>query len=138
MGGNAFNSFIQTEVPLRPVLQSDAKQETIIVRRGVAPREVQGLELSENQTVIFQGGQLKAIDAPSLEKSAQTYVHKQETPATEWMIAHNMDVSSVIVQITADNKVFNPDEIEYVDSNTIKVTISDAIQGQANLFGFNE
>ncbi len=137
MSGNAFNTFIQIEVPKRPYLETDVKQETLIIRRGNGPRQLQALELAEGQTVLFKDGQLKAVKAGGLASGMDVRTIQQETPTNQWVLSHGMNCGSVMVQVIGgDNKVFHPSDIEYIDANTVHVTLPEEVAGTALLVGF--
>lgn len=137
MAGNAFNTFIQIEVPKRPYLETDVDQETIIIRRGNGPRQLQALKLDEGQTVLFKDGQLQAIKAGALDAGMDVRSIPQDTPSDRWVLSHGMNCNNVMVQVLGkDNKVFNPSDIEYVDTNTVLVTLPEEVAGTALLVGF--
>lgn len=137
MSGNAFNTFIQIEVPKRPYLESDVDQETIIIRRGNGPRQLQALKLSEGQTVLFKDGQLQATKAGALAAGMDVRSIPQDTPSSVWVLSHGMNCNNVMVQVIGnDNKVFNPSDIEYIDANTVHVTLPQEVAGNALLVGF--
>lgn len=137
MAGNAFNTFIQIEVPKRPYLESDVDQETIIIRRGNGPRQLQALKLDEGQTVLFKDGQLQAIKAGALDAGMDVRSIPQDTPSDQWVLSHGMNCNNVMVQVIGkDNKVFNPSDIEYIDTNTVHVTLPQEVAGTALLVGF--
>lgn len=138
-GSSPFNSFIQTELPKRATLMDDADQETVIIRRGAAARQVQGLALGEGQIIMKVGGQLRAVSAGGLSKGLDVYIHTQEAASTSWVIAHDKAATrSVVTCLDLTNKVILPEEIETLDENTIKVTFTDAVAGSANVLLFNE
>lgn len=137
MSGNAFNTFIQIEVPKRPYLETDVDQETLIIRRGNGPRQLQALKLAEGQTVLFKDGQLRAVKAGGLANGMDVRSITQKAASDHWVLAHNMNCLNVMVQVIgSDNKVFNPSDIEYIDANTVHVTLPQAVAGTALLVGF--
>lgn len=138
-GSSPFNTFIQTEMPKRPYINQDPKQETVIIRRGAGARELQGLELQEGQIIMKIGGQLKAVHAGGLSKGLDVYVHTQEIAATEWVIAHDKNTTRCVANcVDLTGKVVMPEEIEVIDENTVKITFTDPTAGSADLLLFNE
>lgn len=55
---NEFEDFIKLELPLRPVLQADGNEETILVRRGQGPRIFELITLNEGEVLGKFGGVL--------------------------------------------------------------------------------
>lgn len=137
MSGNAFNTFIQIEVPKRPYLEQDVDQETIIIRRGNGPRQLQALKLEEGQTVLFKDGQLQAVKAGGLANGMDVRSIPQDTPSNQWILSHGMNCNNVIVQVhDGSQKMVTPSDVEYIDANTVHVTFPDEVSGTALLVGF--
>lgn len=64
--------------------------------------------------------------------SDRTYIYTQTTANTVWRIPHNMDkYPSVTVKDSDGNIVIG--ELDYVDTNNVKITFSAAISGTAYL-----
>lgn len=62
------------------------------------------------------------------------YAFSQPTPAAAWFIAHNTGLSKGLVQVyTTTNELIIPDDVIFVDPNTIIITLSTAMNGQAYL-----
>lgn len=57
---SAFEDFVQTELPKRPFTEADTAAETLLVRRGVGPRQHVELILGEGEVPLFTGGTLTA------------------------------------------------------------------------------
>lgn len=125
---SAFESFVQQELPKRGYLNTDVGQETIIVRRGVGPRQFDAVSLVEGQALAMVGGVLQGV---SLSSYGIKKVILPISPASsEWIVAHNFDSENVIVQCFDETKsVIIPDSIQIIDSNTIKILFNSAISG---------
>lgn len=71
-----------------------------------------------------------------LTNVSSLYVHTQGSSSTSWVITHNLGIDDVIVSVydAADNVII-PDEITITDSNTVTVTLNQAITGKAVILG---
>jgi hypothetical protein len=78
----------------------------------------------------WDGSQWTPAPAPSNGLAA--YVHTQDTPSATWTIAHNMNRTPGVTIIDSANSVVIGD-VEYLDSNTLRVTFSGAFSGKAYL-----
>lgn len=62
----------------------------------------------------------------------KTFLYKQDTPAREWNIVHNMNkFPSVSIIDSAGTQVYG--EVLYIDKNTVKLIFSGAFSGKATL-----
>ena len=67
-----------------------------------------------------------------MTREISAFTWNQSSPSAEWTITHNMNTSSVQVQIfDGNNRVLIPDEIEVVSPNEVVVTLGTAIVGRA-------
>jgi hypothetical protein len=58
---SAFEDFVQTELPKRPYTDADTTLESLLVRRGVGPRQHQELAFTtDGQIPVYSGGSLSA------------------------------------------------------------------------------
>ncbi len=131
---NPFEDFIQLELPKRPWMASDVQEESVIVRRGAGPRQLQGVVLGEGQVLGMKDGVLQGVAAGAGGTGADAVSFVQETPATTWTITHNRNNVNVSVSVyDADGKAFTPDEIT-VAANTVTITVLEASAGHAVLF----
>lgn len=60
----------------------------------------------------------------------------QNNPSDVWIIPHNMNSNKFLVQIKSNNQEIIPDDIEVTDLNTITISFSDPIDGEANILFF--
>jgi len=132
---NAFESFIQLEIPKRPYLEADAAPESLIVRRGAGPRQLAGLALTEGQTVVFKDGELQPAPygSPDGTSSAFGLSHEQAAAATVWTIVHGQSNRNVVVTLldTEYNAILG-DSLEILE-DSIVVNFLDAQAGYANI-----
>lgn len=67
-----------------------------------------------------------------LTREITSYAHLQESVATTWSVTHNLNTTSVNVQVfDPDNKVVIPDEIQTTGPNTVSITLGTAMAGRA-------
>lgn len=62
----------------------------------------------------------------------ETYQHTQSTPATEWIVQHDLDryvVQDTFFDIGGNLSKVLPASVEYIDSNSIKIVFSEAQTG---------
>lgn len=128
---SAFENFVQQELPKRGYLNSDVAQESIIVRRGVGPRQFDAVTLQEGQALVLKNGQLQGITIVSstLKKSVINF-----NSDLVWLVQHNLNSENIIIQCFDDTKsVIIPDSIQIQDSNLVIVTFNTAISGIARV-----
>jgi len=63
---------------------------------------------------------------------AGTFIYEQVTPASTWVITHNLDKYPSVTIIDNYNRQFEG-HVEYKDNNTIIVTLSAPTKGKAYL-----
>jgi hypothetical protein len=67
-----------------------------------------------------------------LTQEFNTYIHRQEIAGLTWVVNHNMNSTSVIVQCFDEtNSVIIPSEIVSTDNHTVTITFSTPTSGQA-------
>ena len=128
----AFESFVQTELPKRGYLDSDPAQETIIVRRGVGPRQFDAVTLQDGEVLARVNGALVGVTL------AGSGIRKSIVPvtvaSTQWDIEHNFGSENAIIQCFDENKqVIFPDSITIVDQDTISITFNSFQTGTARI-----
>ncbi len=131
---SAFEAFIQLELPRRPFLLNDVEQESVIIRRGAAPRQMDGIKLSDGQVLGMVNGVLSGVSAGGGGSFVGGLAYTQETAATTWTIQHNRNnanVAGLTVINTAGNVLF-PDTI-VADANSVTLTFSVAQAGKATM-----
>lgn len=63
---SAFEDFVQTELPKRPYTDTDPAVESIMIRRGLGPRQTVGIQLTTDGHVpVYKNGSIVAstVDA---------------------------------------------------------------------------
>lgn len=67
-----------------------------------------------------------------LTREITVYTHDQSVNSDTWTVSHNLNTTSVNVQVYGtNNKLLIPDEVEILNPNQISITFSDSIQGKA-------
>lgn len=67
-----------------------------------------------------------------LTREITAYTHNQSSANVTWNIAHNLNTTSVNVQVYDDtNRMIIPDEIEIVDATSAIITFDTAVTGRA-------
>lgn len=132
MAGNPFEDFIQTELPKRPWLPADVPQETIMVRRGLGPRQLQAVQLQEGEVLGLVDGELKGI-VPNTGPTIDAVTHVQSFTSYTWTINHNRNNQNVQVSLyDVNGNQFDPDTIKIAD-NRVTVTLAEPAMGRAIL-----
>ncbi len=127
---SAFEDFIQVELPRRPWVVDDPDQETVPVRRGAGPRQLEFIPLNEGQVVGKLAGTIQGIDIAGI--GLKTYVHPQPVPLFAWYVEHNLDSEDYVVFVVDDSgmQIF-PDSITAVDENIIEIGFNTQQTGKA-------
>ena len=122
---SAFEDFVQLELPKRPYLNTDPPQETVMVRRGLGPRQLAGVQLTEGQVLAMIGGQIVGTTLGSLGGAIKKYVQVFGSPQFTWIVNHALNSQNAIIQaFNTANEVILPDEIQIVDANNIELTFN--------------
>ncbi len=81
--------------------------------------------------ICIQNDPAPAIWVP-LTREITAYTHSQESSSSVWSITHNLNTTSVSIQVfDQTNKVIIPDEIQTTGPNTAVVTLGTSIPGRA-------
>ena len=129
-----FESFIQTELPKRGYLNDDVPQETIIVRRGMGPRQFDAVTLEEGQVLAYVNGQLAGVNVSVVGGGVRKAVLTVTQPTETWELAHNLNSKDVIIQaFDPDGFVIIPDTMQVVDENNVRITFNSALLGVARI-----
>lgn len=130
----AFVQFVQAELFRRPFLNSDASQETVMVRRGGGPRQLAGLSIADGEILGNVGGTLVGIPSGSVGSSERKALHTQAIASVEWTVAHTYNSVNVEVYVVDEsNTRVEPDGIQATDSNTVVITFAQPQAGKALL-----
>lgn len=129
----AFETFVQTELPLRPFLLTDGAQETVFIRRGAGPRQMDLVNINEGEFLTKIGGLLTSGPA-SGGSSITSTVFNQPTASATWNINHaNGSEDFVFVIFDASGNFIFADNVGIVDANNVTVTFSSPQDGKAIL-----
>jgi len=122
-----FEDFVQTELPLRPVVSNDEDEETLLVRRG-NPKTYVAVELQEGEVLGKEGGIIQGV--PGAAGADKNHVHIQGNAESIWNVQHNLNkMVSITVVDTGGSTVEG--SIEFIDLNNITLTFSAPFTGQA-------
>lgn len=135
---SAFEDFVQLELPKRPFLETNPSEETVMVRRGLGPRQLTAVALNEGEVLAKVGGVIVGTTISALVAAGGGAVRKAILPvviaADTWTIEHNLNSENVIVQIFDNQKyVVIPNSIQIVDADTVVVQFNTAITGVARV-----
>ena len=135
---SAFEDFVQLELPKRPYLNTDVSPETVVIRRGVGPRQLSAVTFTEGQILVMSGGVLVAKTlsqiATEFGGGLRSYTLPVTVADTEWTVTHNLNSENVIIQAFDNNKfVIIPDSIQILGVNSVKLTFNSAITGVARV-----
>lgn len=127
---SAFEDFIQVELPRRPWVADDPAQETVPVRRGAGPRQLEFVEMTDGQVLGKVAGVVQGVDITGLGSKA--YVHQQSVNSDSWVINHNLDSEDYVVFVADvdDSEVF-PNDVLLLDENTIIIDFNTPMRGKA-------
>jgi len=131
---SAFEDFIQGELPRRPFLLTDVPQNTVIVRRGAGPRQLDYVTINQGEVLTVDGsGQLVSASISAVT-GIKKYVATIGTPSMIWTLTHNLASEDVIVQCFDNNKfVIMPDTIQIMSANQVKITFGQFQIGTARI-----
>jgi len=133
---SAFEDFVQLELPKRPYLNTDVSQETIIIRRGVGPRQLDAVNLTDGQVLGKIGGTLQGVsvgEGATFKKYIQIF-----TASTEWVVTHNLSTVDVVAQVfDGVGFVIIPSEIQITTSNIVTVTFNSPQAGTIRIIGLS-
>lgn len=131
---SAFEDFVQQELPKRGYLNSDPDQETIIVRRGMGPRQFDAVTLAEGEVLAMVGGVLQGTNVSAVGGGVRKSITTVVSPVPTWTLTHNLGSENVIVQVFDTSKsVVIPQSIQIIDEDTVEITFGSAQAGVARI-----
>lgn len=145
MAGTSFEQFVQTELPLRPFAPADGNQEAIAIRRGQGPRQLQFIDLVDDQVLARVDGVLKGVTlnnmaGPGPAGGVRYFIADIAIGSEQstWTLAHNLNSFNCVVQAYQLNpdgtfQSVIADSIRLVDANTVELKFSTPIAGKAIL-----
>lgn len=129
---SAFETFVQLELPKRPYLDTDVSVETVIIRRGAGPRQLDAVTLTAGQVLGMVGGTLQGITLAG--SGIRKYILSESVASSTWNIPHNLGSTNVIVQVVdGSGFVLIPNNIQIVDANNVQITFDTAQTGTARV-----
>jgi len=133
----AFTDFIQVELPKRPYLESDVPKNSVIIRNGAGPRQLDGIQLLPGQIIMNIGGTVQAVAIEDVAGNTSTFVQLVETASAQWTLNHGGSSENVLIALyDTSGRYMIPDEITIVDGDTITVDFGTAIDGKAVVLYF--
>ncbi|RKZ84298.1 MAG: hypothetical protein DRQ39_08490 [Gammaproteobacteria bacterium] len=124
-----FEDFVQTELPLRPVVTLDEDEETLLVRRG-PPKNYVAVPLQEGQVVGKEGGVIKGVDNNGSGGGGdKNYVHVQAMASAVWQVPHNLGKMVSITVVDTGGTTVEGD-MTHDDLNNITIIFSAPFTGQ--------
>lgn len=134
MAGEAtpFTNFVQLELPKRTILSEDVAQNSVMIRSGLAPRQLDGVLLQDGQILMCIEGTIQAVNLADVTGDTDNHEHAQDTPSATWTVDHQgKSLNCLVTVLDENNRVVTPDEIEYTDEDTITVTFLTPAVGRA-------
>lgn len=129
---NAYEVYVQTELPKRPFLPTDVQTESIIIRRGQGARQLTGIKLAEGEVLGMVSGVLTGIEANQGAQLDVAY-HEQQVASTTWTITHNRNNLNVVPTVyDSTGSMIFPNSIS-VTENTTSMDFTTAQSGRAIL-----
>lgn len=133
---SAFEDFIQLELPRRPWTFTDGAQETIPVRRGAGPRQMEFINITDGQVLGKISGTLQGVTISGLggEIIPKNYIHTQGTAAATWTITHSKNSSDyVIIVVDQNGSLIIPNVVDDTSVNQVVIEFTTAQAGKAVL-----
>jgi hypothetical protein len=131
---SAFEDFIQGELPRRPFLLTDVPQNTVIVRKGAGPRQLDYVTINQGEVLTVDGSGNLVSASISAVTGIKKYVATVSTPSMIWTLTHNLSSEDVIVQCFDNNKfVIIPDTIQILSDSQVRLTFGQFQIGTARI-----
>lgn len=110
----------------------DGKDATINGINTVTMTASNGITLQQEGDTINLSGENLENQLTVLAEKVNGYVHEQGVASAVWTVQHNLDkYPSVTVVDSAENEIVA--EVEYIDKNTVQITMIGASKGRAYL-----
>lgn len=89
-----------------------------------------------NQLLVAESTTVEIITVapvfPPGSGSDETYIHDQTLPATTWIIYHQLNRYPSVTVVDSSKRECIA-QVQYIDNNTIHITVTNAFSGQAFL-----
>ena len=110
----------------------DGRDATINGINTVTMTTSNGITLQQEGDTINLSGENLENQLTVLAEKVNGYVHEQGVASAVWTVQHNLDkYPSVTVVDSAENEIVA--EVEYLDRNTVQITMIGASKGRAYL-----
>lgn len=125
-----FVNFVQAELFKRPFTNTDPEKESVLVRRGGAPRQMQSVELQEEEVLTKRNGTLQGVPLSEVG-GVRSEVHVWEDEATTWTVDHTKGSRRVVCQVVDENyQVVMPDSISFPSTSRIVINFTQPQKGE--------
>ena len=125
-----FVTFVQSELFKRPFTNTDPEKESVLVRRGGAPRQMQSVDLAEDEVLTKKNGTLQGVSINEIG-GVRAEVHHWDTAASVWTVDHTKGSRRVIAQVVDENfQVVIPDNISFPSTSRIVVNFAQPQRGE--------
>lgn len=130
---SSFVKFVQAELFKRPFTNSDPAKESVLVRRGGAPRQMQSVELGEEEVLTKREGVLQGVPLSEVG-GVRSELHVWQTPASVWTVNHDKGSKRIICQIVDGNdQVVYPDSISFPSTSKVVVNFGQPQAGELRM-----
>lgn len=135
---STFETFVQAELPKRPFLQTDAPQNSVIIRSGIGPRQLSYVTINQGEVLTVDGsGNLVSANLLALS-GIKKYSVQVTIPSLTWILPHNLNSEELIVQCFDTSKyVIIPDAIQILNPNQVRITFGQLQTGTARIIFLN-
>jgi hypothetical protein len=131
-----FENFVQQELPRRPYVTTNPSQETIPVRRGPGPRQLEFVDIAEGEVLGKSGGVITGLSVLSIS-NCKGFAYEKPIAEAVWTIAHLQNTRNVQVTVyDVEGAIIFPDKVTVVDVDTVQISFAGAQDGRAVLILF--
>ncbi|MFY0656172.1 MAG: hypothetical protein JXR12_05305 [Neptunomonas phycophila] len=125
-----FVNFVQAELFKRPFTNADPAKESVLVRRGGAPRQMQAVELQEEEVLTKRGGTLQGVPLSEVG-GVRSEVHIWQDEAITWTVDHTKGSRRVVCQVVDENnQVVIPDKISFPSTSRVVINFTQPQKGE--------
>jgi hypothetical protein len=118
-------------------LQQNELQNAVLTVLTAFPTDPKVGQIAFVNSIVYVCIQNTAPNPPiwvPLTQEITAYTHTQSTASSTWSITHNLNTTSINVQVfDGNNRVIIPDEIEVTGPTTCAITLAGAITGRATI-----
>lgn len=133
-----FENFVQQELPRRPYVTTNPAQETIPVRRGPGPRQLEFVNIAEGEVLGKTGGVITGVSLAALG-NCKGFAYEKPVAASVWTITHLQNTRNVQPTVYDETgAIIFPDKVTVVDADTLQISFAGPQGGRAVLILFPE